>query len=172
MSVPGIPDLAHFLAHAHAMEVEAAERYRLFAGQMEVHNSPEVADLFAKLADIEAKHADEILARAGDDGLPHIASWDFAWNTPEGPETAAFEDAHYLMTPHHLLAAALEGERQAYQFYERIARETDDAEIRRLAEEYVDEEREHVALVEALLERHPEPERDWSEDIDPPRALE
>jgi len=27
-------------------------------------------------------------------------------------------------------------------------------------------------MVEALLERHPEPEGDWSDDMDPPRALE
>ena len=31
MSAVDIPDLPHFLAHAYAMEVEAAERYRLLA---------------------------------------------------------------------------------------------------------------------------------------------
>ena len=51
MSGADIPDLPHFLAHAHAMEVEAAERYRLFAGQMKVYNNPEIADLFARRAE-------------------------------------------------------------------------------------------------------------------------
>ncbi len=172
MSGADMPDLAHFLAHAHAMEVEAAERYRLFAGQMEIHNNKEVADRVTRLADIEAKHADDILARAGAGGLPHIAPWDFAWTDAEGPETAAMDSAHYLMTPYHVLTAALDGERRAYQFYERVARDTDDAGIRRMAEEFVEEEREHIAMVEALLARHPEPDEDWSEDMDPPGALE
>ncbi len=155
MTAPGIPDVAHFLAHAHAMEIVAADRYRLFAGQMEVHNNPEIADLFATLAAIEARHAAAILARAGSGGLASLAPWGFGWTDPEGPETAAFETAHYLMTPHHVLAAALEGERRAHRFYERVALETGDAEIRRLAKELVEEER-------ALLERHPEPEADWA----------
>jgi rubrerythrin len=167
-----IPDMPHFLAHAHAMEVEAAERYRLFAGQMEVHNNPEVADLFARLAEIEARHAEEILARAGEDGLPSLAPWEFAWTDAEGPETAAVETTHYLMTPHHVLSAALDGERRAWEFYDRIARETDDAAIRRIAEELVEEERGHIAMMSTLLDRHPEPDADWSEDMDPPGALE
>jgi rubrerythrin len=167
-----MPDMAHFLAHAHAMEVEAADRYRLFAGQMEVHNNPEVADLFAKLADIEAKHADDILAHAGADGLPAIAPWDFAWPDAESPETAAMDTAHYLMTPHHVLTAALDGERRAWEFYERVAGETDDAGIRRVAEEFAEEEREHIAMVSALLARQPEPEAEWGEDMDPPGEVE
>ncbi len=76
------------------------------------------------------------------------------------------------MTPHHVLAAALEGERRAHRFYERVARENGDAEIRRLAEELVEEEREHIAMVSALLARHPEPDADWSAVMDPPAGLE
>ncbi len=172
MSGADVLDLPRFLAHAHAMEVEAAERYRLFAGQMEVHGNPEVAELFARLAEIEARHAEESLARAGNGDPPHLAPWEFIWADVEGPETAAMETAHYLMTPYHVLTAALDGERRAFEFYDRIARETEDAAIRRIAEELVEEERGHIAMVSALLARHPEPDADWSEDMDPPGALE
>lgn len=172
MNAVDIPDLAHFLAHAHAMEVEAAERYRLLANQMEVHNSPEVADLFVRLADIEGRHAEEILARAGKDGLPRLTFWQFGWTDAEGPETAAFENAHYLMTPHHVLTVALDGERRAFEFFDRIAREHSDTDIRGIAEEYAEEEREHIGMVRDLLDRMPEPEADWSEDLDPPVAQE
>jgi len=172
MSAPDILDLPHFLAHAHAMEVEAAERYRLLANQMEVHNNPEVAELFVTLAEIEARHAKEILLRAGHDGLPDLAFWQFGWTGAEGPETAEFETAHYLMTPHHVLTVALDGERRAFEFFDRVARETSSVDVRRIAREYAEEEREHIAMVRELLGRCPQPTSDWSDDPDPPRALE
>ncbi len=156
MSAVDIPDLPHFLAHAHAMEVEAAERYRLLANQMEVHNNPEVADLFVALAEIEARHAEEILARAGNGGLPSLAFWQFSWTDAEGPETAAFETAHYLMTPHHALTVALDGERRAFEFFDRVAREASDAEIRKTAEEFAEEERQHIELVSEFLDDYPD----------------
>ncbi len=58
------------------------------------------------------------------------------------------------------------------EFYDRIARETEDAAIRRIAEELVEEERGHIAMVSTLLDRHPELDADWSADMDPPGALE
>ncbi len=151
-----MPDLPHFLAHAHAMEVEAAERYRLLANQMEVHNNPEVADLFVGLSEIEARHAEEILARAGNGGLPNLAFWQFSWTDAEGPETAAFETAHYLMTPHHALTVALDGERRAFEFFDRVARETSDAEIRKTAGEFAEEERQHIERVSEFLDDYPD----------------
>ena len=172
MSAADIPDMQHFLAHAHATEIEAAERYRLLANQMEVHNNPEIADLVVRLAEIEARHADEILARAGKDGLPNLSYWEFGWTEAEGPETAAFENAHYLMTPHHVLTIALDGEQRAFDFFDRIARENGDADIRRIAEEFAEEEREHIVMVRAMLDKMPEPEADWDDDLDPPVAQE
>ncbi len=151
MSAVDIPDLPNFLAFAHAMEVEAAERYRLLANQMKVHNNPEVADLFVSLAEIEARHAEEILARAGNDDLPNLDFWQFSWTDAEGPETA-----HYLMTPHHALTVALDGERRAFEFFDRDAREAGDAEIRKTAEEFAEEERQHIELVNELLDDYPD----------------
>ena len=172
MSAADIPDMLNFLAHAHAMEIEAAERYRLLANQMEVHNNPEVADLFAKLAEIEARHAEEIMARAGKDGLPKLAFWEFGWTDAEGPETAAFENAHYLMTPHHVLTIALDGEQRAFDFFDRVAQENGDSRIRRIAEEFAEEEREHIRMVRDMLDKMPEPEANWDDDLDPPTAQE
>jgi rubrerythrin len=172
VSAADIPDLPHFLAHAYAMETEAAERYRLLSNQMEVHNNPEVAELFTRLAEIEAKHAEEILSRAGKKGLPNIAFWDFGWTDAEGPETAVMENAHYLMTPHHVLTIALDGEQRAFEFFDRVAREAGDADMRSIAEEFAEEEREHIDMVRAMLDKMPEPDADWDEDMDPPVSLE
>ena len=54
--------LAEFMAQALAMEREAAQRYAEFADAMDVHNNPEVAALFRKMATIERKHAAQIMA--------------------------------------------------------------------------------------------------------------
>mgnify|MGYP001429021879 FL=1 len=71
-----INDLGEFLAHAGAMEREATERYEELASQMEVHNNPEVAELFAKMAEIEKKHVDKIDARSSGVEVPHVAPWE------------------------------------------------------------------------------------------------
>ncbi len=72
-----------FMTYAWAMEVEAAERYAELAEQMNTHHNREVAELFAKLARIEGKHRDQIMAKMGWTRAPDTSS--FRWETPEGP---------------------------------------------------------------------------------------
>ena len=57
--------LNEFMALALAMETEAAARYAEFADAMEMHNNLEVAALFRKMADIEGRHAAQIMAEMG-----------------------------------------------------------------------------------------------------------
>ena len=67
-AAPEVGTVEDLLSRAHAMEVEAAERYDEFAAQMELHSNLEVAALFRKLAGFERKHADSLaadFARAG-----------------------------------------------------------------------------------------------------------
>ena len=53
------------MTQALAMETEAAQRYAEFADAMEMHNNREVAALFRKMADIEGRHAQQIMAEMG-----------------------------------------------------------------------------------------------------------
>ena len=55
-----INTLDELLVHAHELEREAVERYEELAGQMEVHNQPELAELFHKMAAIEQLHVDKV----------------------------------------------------------------------------------------------------------------
>ena len=67
-ATPGIKaprTLTEFMALALLMETEAAQRYAEFADAMEMHNNSEVAGLFRRMADIEAKHAQQIMAEMG-----------------------------------------------------------------------------------------------------------
>ena len=153
----GLENIAELFAHALAIEVEAEERYRDLAAQMEVHNNPDVAALFRRLADVEGLHAKQISERVKNLHLPEPSPWDYQWQDDEPPESLDVLDIHYMMTPFHALRLVLEAERNAFAFFEHISLTSADPEIRKLADEMAEEEREHVRLVSDMLERYPKP---------------
>lgn len=170
-TVPGpesIETVEELLAHAYMIEVDATDRYLMLADQMDVHNNPELAQLFRKLASHEQHHAQEILERASAMKLPDLRASDYKWGDFEGPEAAGIDEAHYLMTPWHALQMALGAERRAFAFFDRLVATAKDGEMKKWAEEFRAEEAEHVRLVEDLLKRYPEPDEGWDEDPDPP----
>jgi rubrerythrin len=162
---------ADFMARAYAMELEATERYAQFADQLDTHNNREVAQMFRKLAGVEALHAKRILEEMNWPSMPALPPA-FAWETPEGPETAPFEQMHYLMQPFHALEIALKCELQAQKYFEDIAASKAPAAVRKAATEMADEEREHVRLIRDWMKRVPQPKPGWDEDPDPPSTTE
>jgi rubrerythrin len=159
-----------FMAFAWAMEVEAADRYGELAEQMDTHHNREVSELFARLARIEGKHRDQIVAQMGWTTPPDAAV--FRWETPEGPETTDYGDLHYLMQPWHALKLAEHNERRAVEFFERFAAARVPAAVQAAAREMAEEEREHVRLVQEWLARVPPAEPGWDEDPDPPAVAD
>jgi rubrerythrin len=159
-----------FMAHAYALEVEAAERYGELAELMASHNNREVAELFAKLARIESRHRDQIAARMGWTVAP--AAPVFRWETPEGPETTDFGELHYLMQPWHALKLAEHNERRAVEFFERFAAARVPAKVRAAAREMVEDEREHVRLIGEWLATVTPPGPGWDDDMDPPAGAD
>ena len=162
-----VASAADFMAHAYAMEVEAAERYAEFADSMEMHNNREVAELFRKLSRIEQRHADQILEQMGWKQSP-LTSLKVRWEGMEGPETADPTELHYLMQPYHALQIALHNEKRARDFFAHLAKVTKDAGVRKGAREMEEDEAEHVRLIEAWLKRTPKPDPNWQTDQDPP----
>ncbi len=59
------------------------------------------------------------------------------------------------MQAHQVLLLALRAERNARDYFERIGKRTDMAEIRKLAEELVDDEAEHIRWLERAIEHEP-----------------
>ncbi|HXM80578.1 MAG TPA: ferritin family protein [Burkholderiales bacterium] len=143
-------------AHAIAIEREAAERYGELAGRMADEGRDELATVFDMLARMEAEHLEALERRTDDTALPAIAPAQYQWLDAGAPETAARELIFRLMTPRQALAIALEAERRAQAFFERVFSTADDPALRALAREMAAEEQEHVALIERLLERTPE----------------
>src|SRR5438045_3377697 len=121
-NAPDVPrTLDVFMAQAVAMEMEAAQRYEELADAMETHNNVEVAKLFRTMAEVEAKHARQLMAQMGWSTPPAAPppAWDDIGS--EGPETTASDDIHYLMQPWHALRIALRNEERAEQFFANIA---------------------------------------------------
>lgn len=161
-----------FLAYAHAMEIEAADRYGMFADQMETTNNPEVAVLFREMERLEDLHAEEIKALIGDAEMPGIQPWELDWGGDDPPEAVDYSATHYLMNPHQALTLVLEAEQRAVNFYQGIADGNEDPDIKKLASEFAEEERDHVKRIDQWRERYPPPADDWDDDMDPPAELE
>ena len=162
-----VPTLEDFMARAYAMELEATERYAQFAEQLDTHNNREVAQMFRKLAAVEALHAKRILEEMNWPSMPALPPA-YAWEGLEGPETAPFDSIHYLMQPWHALEIALRCEREAQKYYEGIAASRAPRQVRDTAREMAAEEAEHVRLIKEWMKRVPRPEAGWDEDPDPP----
>ena len=161
-----------FLVHALVMENEAAERYSIFADQMETNNNPDVAGLFREMERLEELHAEKIAEMIGPTELPTIQPWELEWGSEDAPEALDYSATHYLMTAHQALSLVLEAERRAVNFFQGIADGATDPETKKVAAEFAEEEREHVILIEQWRDKYPPPAEDWDEDMDPPNALE
>jgi rubrerythrin len=169
---PKISSLADLFAVAYQIEADAVERYELLADQMDTHNNPELAAVFRDLARAEGIHRDEIVRQAGDIDVIAHAQRMAKWTRGESPEQAELSDAHYLMTPWHALQLALAGEKRALEFFASVVKTAKDPKIRKLGEEFVEEEAEHVNLVQRLLRGYSRPAETWAQDPDPPVSQE
>lgn len=163
-----IDSAGELLAHAHHMELEAQERYKYLAAQMDAHNNTELATLFHELARVEGLHAEDILQQMKDMDVPEIGPLDYKWSGSEGPETLDLGDLHYLMTPRQALLLALNAEQNAFNFFNHLLQSTGDDAVKRFAAEFAEEEQEHVELVRNTLKKYPESEHALRDDLDPP----
>ena len=160
--------LQDFMAQALGMEQEAVERYNEFADALTLHNNHEVAALFRTMADHETRHAQRIMAEMGWREAPPTPLARY-WPGHVSPETLPFDEVHYLMQPWHALQLALAAERQAEAFFATLARLSVSETVRRAALEMQVEEGQHVALIQAWIDKLPPLDPDWASDPDPPR---
>jgi len=162
--------LPQFLAHAIALEDEAAERYAELADMMEAHNNLDTAGVFKEMSKFSSLHGNEIRERCKGVTLPKLMSWQYRWKTP--PEVGGDDGVSYLMTPYHALHYARENEIRGMQFYRQAATESTDAEVKRLGREFADEESEHVVALDKWIERTPRPSADWAVDAEPAQSVD
>lgn len=154
--------LPEFLAHAIALEKEAADRYLELADMMEAHRNDPVSKLFRDMVEFSKLHHDSIVARAGAMQLPKLKSWQYRWTSP--PEAGGEEAFDYLLDPYNALRYARENELRAMEYYSSVGLEATDPELRRMAAEFAGEESEHVDALDDWLARTPRPSATWASD--------
>lgn len=159
--------LPEFLAHALAMEQEAADRYLELADMMEAHRNDAVSKVFRDMSRYSEMHRDSIRGRVGSLELPQLRSWQYRWRTP--PEVGGEEGFDYMMEPYNALVYARGNEMRSMKFYRAVSGEAEDAELKRLAIEFADEEREHVQALDRWIAQTPRPSATFETD---PEALE
>lgn len=152
-----IQSTAELYAHAIAIEREAAERYAEFAGRMADGGNDAVAEVFDRLARFENQHLEKLLKTTRNVQIAEIEPDQFRWLDAGAPETSARELVFRLMTPRNALMIALAAEKRAEAFFERVLMTAADPALRALAREMAADEIQHIALVEQMLERTPEP---------------
>ena len=150
-----IHDPALFLAHACALEEDAANRFADLSEAMKTYGNLDVASFFGKMAEFSRLHLADARQRSGFRDVPTLAPEDFQWPEGESPEAASMEGSHYLMTVEYALELALDSEKRGLAFYADVAATTTDPEVRMMAEEFAAEEAEHVAELESWAARFP-----------------
>lgn len=154
--------LPEFLAHAIALEGEAAERYHELADMMEAHRNDDVSRLFRDMVRFSNLHHDSIALRASGIDLPRLRSWEYRWSSP--PEAGGDEAFDYMLEPYNALRYALANEVRAMEYYSSVGLQTMDPEVKRIAAEFAAEESEHVDALEQWLARTPRPAATWEDD--------
>jgi rubrerythrin len=156
-----IRTVEELLAHAMAIEREAAGRYRELGERMRDLGNREVAELFLRLAQLEADHKTELERHAAGRELPWIEPGDYAWFEQGPPESAAHDLVLNLLTPRAALQIALQAEVRAAAFFESARRQIADRELAELAAEMAAEEGVHIAWVKSAIRRTPDANIDW-----------
>jgi len=169
---PKVSNLNDLLAVAYQIEIDAVDRYKLLADQMETHNNLELVKIFRDLARAEGIHGEEIRRLAGDFDVAGRAREIAKFGKGDSPEEADLGSAHYLMTPWHALQLSLVGEQRALAYFTSIVETAKDPKVKEMAAELMEEEAEHVQLVHRLLKRYPKPSDTWADDLDPPVSQE
>ena len=143
--------LAELLLHALVIELEATQRYEQLAEMMLQIGNRKVAKLFAKMARIEAAHAETIQEQIRDRKLPMLTPSQYHWRGAEAPENTDSARLFHLMTPSQAMQLALDNEKRAFEFFADVVDDSVDERVREIAAEFAAEEEQHVAWVEEWL---------------------
>jgi len=138
---------------AKLIEVEAYQRYRMFASQFGPSGGYDAGAFFADMAENEAKHGRELEERRkalfGD--APERLTLDDLFDV-EAPDMGA---ASRNMSLLEAFEVGLEAERKAYDFYNDALPGVTDLEVRELFTELRDEETEHVEMLKEAMAKLP-----------------
>jgi rubrerythrin len=138
---------------ALSIEEEAKERYEQFAKITGGRYAGDAADMFRQMAGYEAKHWAEIDRKRRElfgDAPRGITADEL--DDVEAPDRGA---PRTFMSARQAIEVALAAELKAHDFFDEALKETKDPSVRILFEELREEEKHHVKLVGAWLQKLP-----------------
>ena len=136
------------------IEMEAYERYKMFASQLGHTGGYDAGSFFASMAENEAKHGSELAERRKalfGDG-PAKLTLDDLYDV-EAPEMGA---ARRGMSTLQAFEIGLAAEKKAYDFYDAALPGITDPEVIKLFTELRDEETEHVEMLKEAMAKLPD----------------
>ena len=139
-----IGSLDEFLSYAVKVEEDAAKHFEHLAQAMQTAGNEDVAQLFQQLGGYSRMHLEEAKAKSKAHGAELELPASTAWPDNETPEQTALWAGDASLSRLDALKAALQGERRGFEFYYAVAGTTKDRDIRKVAKEFVKEEKEHV----------------------------
>ncbi len=150
-------EVERFLAHAIALEREAARRYEELAAAMTTDGNRELVVFFSKMAHYSRLHLAEARERGGFRTLPVLGPDDYDWPDGVAPETADWAGVDAQMDGAAALQLALDCELRGHAYYAMVATTSRDPETVRLARAFADEEAQHVLQLRKLMDVHTAP---------------
>jgi rubrerythrin len=172
--VPGpVGSLDELLAVAHALEQEAAVRYRTLSAHMQRQGDTAMAAQFEMLAGLEDRHVAAVAMRShalvGSAPDPARIRWELPADYDEETARGA------VLSAYQALAFAVRNEERAFAFYTYLAAEAEQPDISALAEALARDELQHAAVLRHYRRRafHARrPDRfDLPETVDALRAM-
>jgi len=136
------------------IEEEAHQRYKSFAAQIgRTGNKNDAGAFFATMADNEAKHGNDLLARRIEmfGKVPMKVKLTDLFDV-EAPDYGALRKG---MSTVQAFEMGLEAEQKAHDFYDQALPGITDPEIRALFAELRDEETEHVEMLKKAMAKLP-----------------
>jgi rubrerythrin len=144
---PGpVTSTEQLMAIALMLEQEASSRYTELSVRMRLQKEESLAELFAFLSRIEARHVAHLQSRAQTlIGTAAPAATATGWEVPESFDEEAARSAS--LTPYNALAIAVRNEERAFALYSYIAAHAANDALRLLAEDLAKEELDHAGLL-------------------------
>lgn len=138
---------------ASLIEVEAQQRYTLFATQLGRSDVGDAGSVFRSMAENEKKHGEQLAARRkahfGD--APARVTLDDLFDV-EAPDVGS---PRWNMSALNAFKVALAAEQKAFAFYDQAIAGVTKPDVKALFEELREEEAGHVRMIEAIIAKLP-----------------
>jgi len=146
-------NLQELYVHAMAVEREASQRLAELERYMRDAGMDHIADEFESIAKGEQEQYELLAVGTAGRELPPVASWEYAPHFL-GPQA---DVARAPTSTRDALMQAISNERRTQTFYVDVAEHTEDDTMCAFAAEMAADESRHIARLERLLAREPDP---------------